>query len=87
MSRFLVVHTAPFTAEELIARAKAAPSYMPKDVTWRCSYCDFAGNKHFCEWEAPDEQILRRVLDLTKTPFEAIYPVRRLDIAKAEFEI
>jgi len=74
------------SAEELIARAKAAPGYMPKDVNWRCSYCDFAGNKHFCEWEAPDEQVLKRVLDLTKTPFEAIYAVRRLDTAKAEFE-
>ncbi|MCX6009051.1 MAG: DUF4242 domain-containing protein [Chloroflexi bacterium] len=87
MPRFIVVHTAPFTAEELIARAKAAPNYMPKDVSWKCSYCDFAGNKHFCEWEAPDEKVLRRVLDLTKAPFEAIYRVRRFDAVEAQFEL
>lgn len=49
MPRFLVSHAAPFTPEELIARAKAAPGYMPKGVTWRCSYCDFTSNKHCCE--------------------------------------
>ena len=86
MPRFLVVHTAPFTEEELTARAKPAPGYIPKDVSWKCSYCCFADNKHFCEWEAPDEKILKRVLDQTKTPFSEIYPVRRFDAVKAEFE-
>jgi hypothetical protein len=86
MSRFIVVHKAPFTEEELIARAKAAANYMPKGVSWRCSYCDFAGNKHFCEWEAPDEKVLMRVLNLTQTPFETIHRVRRMDAVKAEFE-
>ena len=86
MPRFIVVHTTPFTAEELIARAKAAPSYMPKDVSWECSYCAFGDNKHFCEWEAPDEKILRRVLDLTQTPFEAIHHVQRFDAVAAQFE-
>jgi len=86
MPHFMVVHDTPFTGEELIARAKAAPSYMPKGVSWRCSYCDFAGNKHFCEWESPDEKVLRRVLQLTQTPFETIHPVRRMDAVRAEFE-
>ena len=86
MPHFIVFHDAPFTEEELIARAKAAPNYMPKGVSWRCSYCDFAGNKHFCEWEAPDEKVLRRVLQLTQTPFVTIHPVRRMDAVKAEFE-
>lgn len=86
MPRFIVVHKAPFTEEELIARARAASSYMPKGVSWRCSYCDFAGNKHFCEWEAPDEKVLIRVLNLTQTPFETIHRVRRMDAVKAEFE-
>jgi len=86
MPRFIVVHNAPFTEEELIARAKAAPNYVPEDVSWRCSYSDFAGHKHFCEWEAPDEKVLRRVLDLSQTPFEAIHHVRRMDAVKAEYE-
>jgi hypothetical protein len=86
MPRFLVVHTATFSEEELIARAKAAPTHMPKDVSWKCSYCDFAGNKYFCEWEAPDEKVLRRGLDGTQTPFDAIYPVRRFDAVIAQFE-
>jgi len=86
MPNFIVVHNAPFTEEELIARAKAAPNYMPKGVSWRRSYCDFATNKHFCEWEAPDEKVLRRVLQLTQTPFEVIHAVRRMDAIKVEFE-
>ena len=86
MPRFIVVHKATFTEEEMIARAKAAPNYVPEDVSWRCSYCDFSGNRHFCEWEAPDEKVLRRVLQLTQTPFQAIHPVRRMDAVKGEFE-
>ena len=86
MPRFIVVHNAPFTEEELIARAKAAPNYMPKGASWKCSYCDFAGNKHFCEWEAPDEKVLKRVLHLTQAPFETIHRVRRMDAVKAKFE-
>lgn len=86
MPRFIVIHRAPFTEEELIARARAAPSYIPESVTWRCSYCDFADNRHFCEWEAPDEKVLKRVLKLTQTPFETIHRVRRLDVVKAHFE-
>jgi len=86
MPRFIVVHKAPFTEEELIARAKAAPNYLPDGVSWRCSYCDFAGNMHFCEWEAPDEKVLRRVLQLTQTPFDTIHRVRRMDAVKTKFE-
>ena len=86
MPRYIVVHKAPFTEEELIARAKAAPNYVPAGVSWKCSYCDFAANKHFCEWVAPDEKVLKRVLDLTQTPFEAIHRVRRMDAVKAKFE-
>ena len=86
MPRFIVVHKTPFTEEELIARAKAASSYMPKGVSWRCSYCDFAGSNHFCEWEAPDQKVLIRVLNLTQTPFETVHRVRRMDAIKAEFD-
>ena len=86
MPRFIVVHETPFTEEELMARAKASPNYMPKGVSWRYSYCDFAANRHFCEWEAPDEKVLKRVLRLTQTPFERIHRVRRLDAVSGEFE-
>lgn len=86
MPRYIVVHKAPFTREELIARAKAFPGYAPKDVQWRCSYCDFAGKIHFCEWEAPDEKMLRKVMELTRAPFETIHPVQRLDGVKGAFE-
>lgn len=86
MARYIVVHKAPFTREELIARARAFPGYAPKDVHWKCSCCDFAGNTHFCEWEAPDEKVLRKVMELTQAPFESIHLVQRLDVVKGEFE-
>ncbi len=86
MARFMVVHKAPFTEEELIARAKAAPNYLPEGVSWIRSYCDFKGNTHFCEWEAPDEKLLKRILNLTQAPFETIHRVRRMDAIKAKFE-
>ncbi len=86
MPRFIVVHRAPFTRDELIARAKAFPNYAPEGVCWRSSYCDFAGKTHFCEWEAPDERTLIRVLTLTQTPFESVHPVVSFDAVRGEFE-
>jgi hypothetical protein len=86
MPRFIVVHKASFTEEDLIARAKAAASYLPKGVSWICSYCDFAAHEYFCEWKAPNEKVLKRVLDLTQTPFETIHHVRCMDAVKAKFE-
>lgn len=86
MARFVAIHDAPFTREELIARARALPGYAPEGVSWIASYCDFGAKKHFCEWEAPDEKTLRRVLTLTQTPFDAVHRVVRFDALKGEFE-
>ena len=86
MPRFLVVHTAPFTEEELVARAKSAPGYMPKGVSWKCSYCYFDGDKHFCEWEAPNKEAIERLFKKLDVPFDAIYPVKIFNAATASLE-
>lgn len=87
MARYTVVDEAPFTREELITRAKAFPGYAPKNVHWRCSYCDFTEKTHFCEWEAPDQKVMRKVMELTdNAPFDRTQLAQQFDAAGGEFE-
>ena len=86
MPRFIAVHTAPFPEEQLKAAAKDMPPKLPPGVAWKLTYCGFADNKFFCEWEAPDKETIEQVFKAANMPFDAIYPVRLLDVAKAELE-
>ena len=86
MPRFIAVHTAPFTEEQLKATTKDMPSQLPAGVSWKLTYCDFADNKFFCEWEAPNKEAIEQVFKAANMPFDAVYPVRLLDVAKAELE-
>ena len=86
MPRFIAVHTAPFTEEQLKATAKDMPPQLPAGITWKLTYCDFADNKFFCEWEAPNKEVIEQIFKANNMPFDAIYPVRLLDVTKAELE-
>ena len=83
MPRFIAVHTAPFTEEQLKAGAKEA---LPAGVSWKLTYCDFDDNKFFCEWEAPNKETIEQGFKARNMPFDAVYPVRLFNVAKAEFE-
>ena len=86
MPRFIAVHTAPFTEEQLKTAAKDMPPQLPSGVTWKLTYCGFADSKFFCEWEAPSKEAIEQNFKAINMPFDAVYPVRILDVAKAELE-
>ena len=86
MPRFIAVHTAPFTEEQMKAAIKDMPPQLPAGVSWKLTYCDFADNKFFCEWEAPNKEAIEQIFKANNMPFDAVYPVRLLDVAKAELE-
>ena len=86
MPRFIAAHTVPFGEEDLIKAAKSMPSQLPPGVTWKLTYCDFADGKFFCEWEAPNKEAIEQVFKTANLPYDAVYPVRLLDVAKAELE-
>ena len=86
MPRFIAVHTAPFTEADLKAAAKDMPSKLPAGVSWKLTYCDFDDNKFFCEWEAPNKETIEQIFKAANMPFDAVYPVRLFDVAKAELE-
>jgi hypothetical protein len=83
MPRFIAVHTAHFTEEQLKAVAKEA---LPAGISWKLTYCDFADGKFFCEWEAPNKEAVEQGFKARKLPFDAVYPVRLFNVAKAKFE-
>ena len=86
MPRFIAAHTMPATDADILKFAKEMPSQLPAGVTWKLTYCDFPDNKFFCEWEAPNKEAIEQVFKAAEVPFDAIYPVRLLDVAKAELE-
>ena len=85
MPRFIVVHSMPYNEEQIIATAKNMPSQLPPDVSWNLTYCAFDDNRFFCEWEAPNKDVIEQVFKSTQVPYDAVYPVRLLDVNKAEF--
>jgi len=50
------------------------------------TYCGFDDHKFFCEWEALNKETIEQILTAEKMPFDAIYPVRLLNVAKRELE-
>jgi len=86
LPRFIAVHTVPFAEEDLKKAAKDMPPQLPAGVSWKQTYCDFADNKFFCEWEAPNKEAVEQIFKANNLPFDAVYPVRLLDVAKAELE-
>ncbi len=87
MPRFIVAHSVPFTEEVLVKYAKEeAPKFLEDKVTWLRTFCDFEGNKHFCEWEAPGKESLEAIFKRLSIPFDAIYRVKLFDVAKAKLE-
>jgi hypothetical protein len=83
MPRFIAVHTAPFTKEQLMGMDVTK---LPKGVSWKLTYCDFKDGKFFCEWEAPNKEIIEQGFKAQKMPFDAVYPVELFNVAKKKFE-
>ncbi len=83
MARFIVVHSANFTEKSLEALAKDKP---PKSMSWKLTYCDFADNKFFCDWESPNKEEIETEYKARNIPFDAIYPVQLFNVAKAKLE-
>ena len=85
MPRFIVVHSVPYNEEQIIATAKNMPSQLQSDVSWKLTYCAFKDNQFFSDWEAPNKDAVEQVFKSTQIPYDAVYPVRLLDVSKAEF--
>jgi hypothetical protein len=86
LPRYMAVHTLPFSEEEFVKRVPEMASKIPIGFSWKVTYCDFADNKFFCEWVAPSKAALEEGFKEQKLPFDAIYEVRKYDVANADLE-
>ena len=86
MPRFIVVHTAPVTEEQWMGNLVRGMPPFPPGVSLNLAYCDFTDGKIFCEWVAPNKEMIEQVFKVMSMPFDAIYPVRLFNVAKAELE-
>jgi hypothetical protein len=85
MPRFIAVHTMPLTEEQLMEMLKNLPA-LPEGTTWKQTYCDFEDGKFFCEYEAPNKEIIEQGFKASNIPYDAVYPVRIFDVAKKSFQ-
>ncbi len=83
MPRYIAVHPAAFTEEQLQPLARAP---VPQGVFWISTYCGFADNTTFCHWVAPTMEALAEVFKQYEVPYTAIHEVRRFDPATAQLE-
>ncbi len=83
MARFMVIHSTPpeGTQEELIEGAKKVAASMAPGAQWLNSWAVPATDQLFCEWEAPNTDLIRASIDPIKDlfPVETIYEVEWID--------
>jgi hypothetical protein len=87
MPRFMAVHTMPMTEAQWKERLASTeePSF-PPGVVCNLTYCDFTDGKFFCDWEAPNKEVVEQVIKGMGMPLDVVYPVRLFDWAKMSLE-
>jgi hypothetical protein len=83
VARFIATHSAAFSEEQL---KEMAQKPLPEGMSWLRTFCGFADNKSFCEWEAPSKAVVEQVLRQANVPYDAIYAVRLFDVPTATLE-
>lgn len=83
MPRFIAVHSVALKEDQLKELAKKP---LPEGISWLRTYCSFASNKGFCEWEAPSKEAVEQVLRQVQVPYDAVYGVRLFDVPTATLE-
>jgi len=86
MPRFIAVHPTAFKEDDVRAFA-ARRDELPAALTWYS--CSVAASDHvtYCDWEAPDEQMLREVFEAYGIPCGGIHEVQRFDPATLLSEV
>ena len=83
MARFIVVHSSPLEGkqDQLIAGARQVAASLAPGTEWRNSWISAKEGTLFCEWEAPDGDTIRALLEPVKHlfPIETIHEVEWLD--------
>lgn len=83
MPRFIAIHSAPITEEQLKKLAKGPAR---ENAKWISTYCDFNAHFFVCDWDAVSADAVKEALNSVKVPYDKIHPVRIFNVAKADFE-
>jgi len=85
MPRFIAVHPTAFKEDDLRAFA-ARKDELPSALRWHSCFVATSDHVAYCDWDAPDGQMLAEVFEAYGIPFEAIHEVRRFDPTLALLE-
>jgi hypothetical protein len=82
MPHFIAVH--PVALKETDLRALLARrDELPSSVTWRTTFVADEDHVTYCEWDTPDERLLREIFEAFGVPYSEIHEVRVFDPAVA----
>jgi hypothetical protein len=73
------------TEEQFAEMGKAMQPKVPKDLTYKLTYCAFGDHKFFCEWDAPSKKTLEEGLKSLNMPFDGVYPVKLFEMATGKW--
>jgi hypothetical protein len=83
MARFIVIHDIPpqATQDQIIGGAKSVVASLTPGTEWLNSWMVPEARKLFCEWEAPDADVIRSSLEPVKHlfPIESLHEVEWVD--------
>lgn len=85
MPRFMAVHSIPVTEQQLTEMFNARSNF-PSGVDWNQSFCDFGEGKVFCEWDAPNKEVIEALFKQSNLPYDKVYEVQRFDAKTGQLE-
>jgi hypothetical protein len=82
MPHFIAVHPIALKDADLTALF-ARRDELPSSVTWHTSFVAEEDNVTYCEWDTPDERLLREIFEAFGVPYSEIHEVRIFEPAVA----
>jgi hypothetical protein len=85
MPKFIAEHSGSWSEQDMIAMAKEMLPKIPPGFSWKQTYCDFAGKKFYCDWEAPSQEALEQAFKANNIPFDLVRSVKLFETGQGDF--
>jgi hypothetical protein len=75
MPHFIAVHPVALKEADLLALLDRRAE-LPSSVTWHATFVAEGDHVTYCEWDGPDEHMLREIFEAFGVPYREIHEVR-----------
>jgi hypothetical protein len=82
MPHFIAVHPVALQEADLMSLLGRRDE-LPSSVTWHATFVAESDHLTYCEWDGPDESMLREIFEAFGVPYREIHEVRAFRPAEA----